>query len=194
MVCCNSTSPVIRAEREADLGTPEFTKPSCLEIMNIRTAFIFAIPLFLSLTSRAEPLNFVGTVVPPRPNGCSFQEGGVLGRGDAFAYERLLCGKQEVLVFLKFIERRGKVAYWKTIDQVTLPAMKAGQQVLDTSFCSSNVYKGNSIFAIGQWRQSGGDTFKAEAVLHAWRFNLALGKIESIPTGSVSCETEGNTD
>lgn len=141
--------------------------------------------LSISVEARGS---FVGVEVPPTPHGCSHRESMVLGPSDAFAYERMVCNGIEIVFLQQFTERRGKLAYWKVIDELHLPPGSLQRTALEVPLCSSNAHPYGSILAVGRWTKRKDGAFVATDISHAWRFNLAEGKIEAISTRGVYCE------
>ena len=161
-----------------------------LEIMRARHAVVLV--LFLATLNRVDAAeSFVGREVPPGPPGCEHKEGGILGDLDRFAYEVFDCKEAgEVALLERFVERRGKLAYWQVIDELRLPApTRDGLARLDVPFCRSSAYKGSHVLAIGAWKEVPGGAV-AERISHAWRFNLESRRIESIPVKGVACDRE----
>lgn len=156
--------------------------------MRLSFLTIFLATLAMPSFSIAAPTSLVGLEIPPLPAGCKHQESMVLGASDAFAYERLLCDDREVVVLQRFVERRGKLAYWKVIDELRLPPVAHGQVLLEVPLCSSTSHKDEAILAIGKWETAQDGSFVAKNISYAWRFNLLSKKIESISTRGVSCE------
>ena len=65
--------------------------------------------LAMTVPAIAAPPSFVGSVIPPRPSDCSAAAGAVLGGPDQsshLAYEHWKCGDREIVLLLRFIERR----------------------------------------------------------------------------------------
>lgn len=158
-----------------------------LFIMRSSLIAIF-VTLVMPSFSIAAPTSLVGVEMPPVPVGCKHQESMLLGASDVFGYERLLCDGREVVVLQRLVERRGKIAYWKVIDELRLPSLTRGHVTLGGPLCGSASYKDETVFAIGRWTKAKDGAFVAKDISHAWRFNLLRGKIEVIPVRDVSCE------
>lgn len=155
-------------------------------VRGLRTYALFA-ALLIPPFSIAAAVPFVGRVHPPLPDDCQFSEGGVLGESEFYAYERWHCNGRPIVVLQSFVERRGKVAYWKVVDALALPASVPGTEPLEVPSCSSPEAKDFAVFALGRWTQGPDGTYVAQDITQAWRFNLSLGKIEAISTLSVTC-------
>jgi hypothetical protein len=134
-----------------------------------------------------EP-SFIGKEIPPTPEHCTFKEGGMIGPTDSFGYEVLLCDSQPVLLFEKFIERRGKKAYFRVIDELRIPTLKARAVILDIPLCSSHSHPGESIAAIGTWLNTPDGSLTAQDITNAWWLNTKLERLVPIPTQEVVCE------
>jgi hypothetical protein len=148
--------------------------------------FFFAAPYTL-----AAPESFIGREIPPIPASCEDKGGGILDRDDKFAEHQLLCNGHEIILLERFIERRGKNAYWNVIDELRLPLLKHGRTILSVPLCQSSTYADSAILAVGVWGPTRADnSFVAKEISNAWRFNLEEGKIQPIPTSSVICEGE----
>lgn len=149
---------------------------------------IVLVPL-VGLSSSVEAKgSYVGLEMPPMPTGCLHREGMLLGTSDSLAYERMACNGTEVVVLQRFKERRGKVAYWNVIDELHLPRSTSKSTALEVPLCTSKAHLNDSVLAIGRWTKGKDGSFVAKSISHAWRFNLAEGKIEAISTRGVSCE------
>ncbi len=118
------------------------------------------------------------------------KESGLLDDLDKFAYERMLCGSQEVVVLERFVEWRGKLTYWKVLDELLLPSMECGYAALDVLLCESANYPESAVLAVGVWGNAENGALVAKNISHALRFNLDAVKIEPISTHDVVCESE----
>lgn len=149
--------------------------------------------VFFVISFAASPMlasasgSLVGVEVPPMPTGCQSRESGVLGPEDSFVYDRMSCNGQEVVVLQKLIRRQGKVAHWNVIDELRLPKALSKRTPLEVPLCMSSSFQNESVLAIAQWGNEKDGSFLAKRISHAWRFNLAKGKIEPISTQEVSC-------
>ena len=149
------------------------------------------IPLvFIAPDLLSAPRSLIGQDIPPVPAGCEQIVSGVLGDSDLFAYQRMVCDKSEIVVLARFIERRGKAAYWRVVDEIYLPVLNQGVTALDVPLCKSASF-GSNILATGRWSNPGQDgSFVATDISQAWRFDLEQSKIEPISVTDVVCEGE----
>lgn len=183
---CDTKSPVACGETVTYVSGPALK----LEIMKSSILTIFVATLTIPSILIAAPATLIGLENPPLPEGCKDQGSGILGASHAFAYVELLCGNQVIVVLERFIERRGKVAYFRVIDELRLPSVARGQVVLAAPVCGSSSHPNDAIFAIGRWAEARDGSFVAKDISHAWRFNLTSGKIETISTRGVSCDVD----
>jgi hypothetical protein len=157
-----------------------------------RLRVILACALWSPFLSIAAPPTFVGLQLPPYPSDCKVGEGAVLGSGPPYrlGYEHLICGSDEIVVFLRVIEHRDSVARWDVIDEVWL-SIPAGQRMWGVLKCSRVHHDGDAVFAVGTFVKVA-DTrvmrrFEADNVTQAWRFDLEAERIEPIAASDVSC-------
>lgn len=136
-----------------------------------------------------EP-SFIGKEIPPTPSQCTLWEGGMIGATDSFAFEVLFCESQQVLLLQKFIERRGKMAYFRVVDEVRMPIKSSEPQFLEIPLCSSKSHPGEAIAATGTWHNLADGSFIGTDITKAWWLNAKLQKLVSIPVGDVTCEGE----
>ena len=159
----------------------------------------FCVPSF----SLAAPPILIGLETPPYPTGYEDMGGGMFfnEHPNNHAYNHLCYGQmitpaphltprckgQDVVVLQRFVERRGRKAYFKVIDEVRLPVIPSNREVLSIPLCSSASHKNDTVLAIGRW-ENVKDGYTSKDISHAWRFNLQAGKTEPISTHDVVCE------
>ncbi len=133
--------------------------------------------------------SYIGKEIPPTPSGCQHLESGVLTGIDKFAYAFLKCQGQYVVLFEKFVARRDKHAYWQVIDELLLSKQESGHTLLSVPLCQSTTAKNNSVFALGDWQELPA-SYQALNISKAWRFNFAIGKIETVASHSIVCDMD----
>jgi hypothetical protein len=105
-------------------------------------------------------------------------------------YEHLICGSDEIVVFLRDIEHRDGVAKWDVIDEVRL-SIPPGQRLWGVLMCSRVHPEGDAVFAVGTFVKVAETRvmrrFEADKVTQAWRFDLEAERIEPIAASEVSC-------
>lgn len=167
-------------------------------LLTLVVLFSFTVPY-----TWAAPESFIGREIPPSPVDCADKGGGILNpdykyknvldRDYVYADHNLLCNGYEIVLLKRFVEYREKKPYWNVIDELRLPLLKYGRTVLERGFCQSSQYAESEIFAVGIWGPTREDNSSvAKKISHAWRFNLKEGKIQPIPTTSITCKRENH--
>jgi hypothetical protein len=152
--------------------------------------FIVVTGLAMTLPGIAAPLTFVGSELPPRPSDCSVAAGGVLGDPDQpnhLAYEHLQCGNRELVLLLRFIERRDGKARFVVVDEIE-PLIAPWQRLMDSLTCSPVTEGDGDVLAVGTLSRVTEGRLAAYDLTLAWRFDLRAEKIQPIAPTEVSCE------
>ncbi len=147
--------------------------------------------LFFSLLNSvfAKAETFIGKITPPTPIGCESAGTSVISKEYKYGYEQLVCNRENVFLLAEQYKRREKVIRWKIIDELRLPPLKNGEQVL-YPLCQSNRYPG-TLLVIGEGGGVKPDgSFSAKTIKAAWLFNTNRKKIESVPISDITCEGE----
>jgi hypothetical protein len=116
--------------------------------------------------------------------------GAVLGDPDQpnhLGYEHWKCGDRELVLLLRFVERREGKPLSLVVDQVE-PIIAPYQRLMDTLMCSLVAEGGGNVIAVGTLSRVTARKLVAFDLTFAWRFNLSAQKIEPIPPDKVSCE------
>ena len=146
--------------------------------------------LAVTVPAIAAPPTFVGSEMPPRPSDCSVAVGAVLGdpnEPNHLAYEHLKCGNREIVLLLRFIERRDGKAHFIVVDEVE-PLIAPWQRLMDILTCSPVTEGGGQVIAVGTLSRVTDRRLVAYDLTFAWRFDLSAEKIQPIPPSEVSCE------
>lgn len=146
--------------------------------------------LAMTVPAIAAPPSFVGSVIPPRPSDCSAAAGAVLGGPDQsnhLAYEHWKCGDREIVLLLRFIERREGKAHSLVVDQVE-PPIAPYQRLMGTLMCSPVTEGTGDVIAVGTLSRVTDRKLVAYDLTFAWRFDLSAEKIQPIAPTEVSCE------
>lgn len=146
--------------------------------------------LAITVPAIAAPPSFVGSEIPPRPSDCSVAAGAVLGdpdRPNHLAYEHWTCGNREIVLLLRFIERREGKPHSLVVDQVE-PFVAPYQRLMDTLMCSPVTEGAGDVFAVGTLSRVTDKKLVAYDLTFAWRFDLSAEKIQPIAPTEVSCE------
>jgi hypothetical protein len=116
--------------------------------------------------------------------------GAVLGDPDKpnhLAYEHWKCGTREIVLLLRFIERREGKPHSVVVDEIE-PLIAPYQRLMDILTCSPVTEGGGNVIAVGTLSRVTDRQLVAYDVTFAWRFDLSAEKIQPIAPTEVSCE------
>ena len=103
------------------------------------------------------------------------------------AYEHWKCGDREIVLLLRFIERREGKAHSLVVDQVE-PPIAPYQRLMGTLMCSPVTEGTGDVIAVGTLSRVTDRKLVAYDLTFAWRFDLSAEKIQPIAPTEVSCE------
>jgi hypothetical protein len=150
---------------------------------------LIAAAVHAPVIANSSPIKLVGKSLSSLPASCKEKEFGILVEDDEFGYTNMVCSGQHIVTLERRIGRRGKHAEWLIVDQMYLPPLPRGYEVMSPLFCSNSLYKNDIVMAIGRWKKVK-DGSEARPITHAWRFDLLMEKIESIPTRGIECSVD----
>jgi hypothetical protein len=116
--------------------------------------------------------------------------GAVLGDPDEpnnLAYEHLKCGDRELVLLMRFIERREGKAHFLVVDEIE-PSVAPFQRLMDILMCSSVAEGGGDVIAVGTLSRVTDGMLVAYDLTSAWRFDLSAEKIQPIAPTEVACK------
>lgn len=121
-------------------------------------------------------------------NTCQQKGFASLNRKDGAGYTQWICNGTHVISFERANPSNNNDALF-VVDQLNLPRLPRGHDVIFHLMCSSSLYPNDPVIAIGRWKKVK-DGSEVRPITHAWRFNLQKGKIEPIPTRGMECSID----
>lgn len=157
----------------------------------MKSKFFFAAIFFTSVSCFGKSVDsYVGAVIPPIPDGCIENSGGLFFGNDKAAYSVVNCRGSYRIWLQSLVGKNYKKSFWKILDEVLIPLENGNRKLLDIPYCKMEKEDGATVAAFGTWEKFSSGYYKAAHISQAWKLNDNTGKIEKIDPSLVSCEYE----
>jgi len=156
--------------------------------MHYRFLLLMAAVLHLpALAGRATP-SLANLPYASIHNTCQQKGFASFDRKDGASYTHWICNGEHIISFERASPGTNNDAVI-IVDQLNLPRLPRGHDVIFHLMCSSSLYPNQPVIAIGRWKKVK-DGSEVRPITHAWRFDLQNRKIEPIPTRGMECSID----